>query len=126
MNIRLAETNDEPMLAGLVQGFRDALAVLRSSSPADLEAARAELADYVEKRFPIYVAEDASGALAGYLVCRVDGDVVFLGTTGDRPADAHQVGIGARRALQCAIVRAVRSANAEGAPPGESAAWEIR
>lgn len=56
----------------------------------------------------------------------VDGDVVFLGATGDLPADAHQVGIGARRALQCAIVRAVRAANAAGTLPGESATWEIR
>ena len=56
----------------------------------------------------------------------VDGDVVFLGTTGACAADAHQIGIGGRRALQCAIVRAVRSANAVGAPPGESAAWENR
>ena len=127
MNIRLAETNDEPVLAGLVQGFRDALAVLRASyrvprdpsrvlrdpsrvlrdpGSTDLEAARAELADYVEKRFPIYVAEDASGALAGYLVCRVDGDVVWAESLYVRPEYRRQ-GVGS--ALYDAAERLARS-----------------
>lgn len=54
------------------------LAQLRGTAcKLDLAAASEELAEYVEKSFPIYVAESAPGALAGYLVCRVDGDVVW-------------------------------------------------
>jgi ribosomal protein S18 acetylase RimI-like enzyme len=49
----------------------------------DLAAARQELAEYQEKYYPIYVAEgDAANpseasSLIGYLVCRVEGDVVW-------------------------------------------------
>lgn len=53
----------------------------------------------------------------------VDGDVVFLGATGDMAADPHQVGVGARRALERAIVRAVTAANAGGGMPGEAPDW---
>ncbi len=50
----------------------------------------------------------------------VDGDVVFLAATGRQVADAHQVGIGACRALQRAIVRAVTVANVDGPLPGDA------
>ena len=43
----------------------------------DLDSAAGELADYLEKDFPIYVAEAGSGKLVGYLVCRVEADVAW-------------------------------------------------
>ncbi len=78
VSVRLAQPNDETALICLVRAFREALAALRGGAgAADLAAAQAELAEYLEKQFPIYVAEAESGGLAGYLVCRVDGDVVW-------------------------------------------------
>jgi ribosomal protein S18 acetylase RimI-like enzyme len=55
------------------------LAQLRGKAHSmDLGAASAELSGYLEKGFPIYAAESETGTLVGYLVCRVDGDVVWV------------------------------------------------
>jgi ribosomal protein S18 acetylase RimI-like enzyme len=76
--IHPARADDETALVHLVAGFRASLARLRGRvHTPDLEAARREVAEYREKRFPIYVAEGDGGELIGYLVCRVDGDVVW-------------------------------------------------
>jgi ribosomal protein S18 acetylase RimI-like enzyme len=78
LEIRLALVNDEPGLIQLIAEFRLSLAQLRGQDrPLDLAAARQELAEYLEKDFPIYVAESDTARLVGYLVCRVDGDVVW-------------------------------------------------
>ncbi len=62
----------------LVGEFRMSLAQLRGQGRrVDLAAASEELAEYVGKGFPIYAAESEAGTLVGYLVCRVDGDVVW-------------------------------------------------
>ncbi|MBN2228128.1 MAG: GNAT family N-acetyltransferase [Candidatus Thorarchaeota archaeon] len=42
----------------------------------NLESAADELQSYLTKNFPIFVAESSDG-LAGYLVCRIDDDVVW-------------------------------------------------
>lgn len=78
MKIRSVQAGDEPQLIRLIAEFRVSLAELRGRArPVDLDAAREELAEYTGKGFPIYVAEDEPAALVGYLVCRVDGDVVW-------------------------------------------------
>ena len=65
-------------LQDLTARFRQSLAVLRKKEAHfDLEAAQKEVADYLGKGFPIYVAESEPGSLVGYLVCRVDEDVVW-------------------------------------------------
>ena len=78
MKIRPAQADDEQELVRLIAGFRVSLAELRGGArPIDLAAAGNELAEYAGRGFPIYVAEDDAASLVGYVVCRVDGDVVW-------------------------------------------------
>jgi len=41
------------------------------------EAARKELSEYERKGYPVYVAQVDGTEIVGYLVCRVDGNVVW-------------------------------------------------
>lgn len=78
MKIRPARPGDEEALIPLIGEFRVALAQFRGiAREMNLEAARKELAGYQEENFPIFVAENDDGKIGGYLVCRVDGDVVW-------------------------------------------------
>jgi ribosomal protein S18 acetylase RimI-like enzyme len=78
MHIRPAKPLDQEKLPNLIARFRFELAALhRAKSSLDLEAAQAEAAEYQQEGFPIFVAEDEAGDLAGYLVCRVVGDVAW-------------------------------------------------
>ncbi len=77
MKIRSIQANDEQSLIQLIAEFRMSLAGLRGKThKMNLAAAKQELSEYLSKGFPIYVAEHAA-ILIGYLVCRVDGDVVW-------------------------------------------------
>lgn len=79
MKIRSFKTSDEQGLNRLIAEFRVSQAELRGKArPMDFASAREELVEYSEKGFPIYVAEDDNAFLVGYLVCRVDGDVVWV------------------------------------------------
>lgn len=78
MKTRPIQASDEQRLVQLVAEFRMSLAQLRGQGHrTDLEAASEELAEYWQKGFPIYAAESETGILVGYLVCRVDGDIVW-------------------------------------------------
>ncbi len=78
MKIRPTQPHDSTELQRLIAEFRVSLAELRGRvQDLDLAAAEEELAEYHAKGFPIYVAEMETGELAGYLVCRVDGEVVW-------------------------------------------------
>jgi ribosomal protein S18 acetylase RimI-like enzyme len=58
--------------------FRQALSGSRSRhGELDSAAARAEFAEYCEKDYPIFVAEGDDSQVVGYLLCRVDGSVVW-------------------------------------------------
>lgn len=94
MKIRSAQAGDGHRLIQLIAAFRASLAELHGrTQPIDLASAGEELAEYIGKGFPIYVAEDAHGALVGYLVCRVDGDVVWAESLYTMPEYRRQ-GIG--------------------------------
>lgn len=78
MKIRFARSGDEEELVRLIVGFRQSLAQIRGKDPKlDDEAARKELSEYQQKEYPIYVAEHAEQGLIGYIVCRVEDDVVW-------------------------------------------------
>lgn len=94
MNIRPVQPQDIPSLIQLIAEFRVSLAELRGHPRAlDLPAAQDELTEYQQKSFPIYVAETAPGELLGYLVCRVDGEVVWAESLFVRP-DCRRWGVG--------------------------------
>ena len=78
LKIRLAEAIDEQELIQLIAKFRQSLAQLRGKvSNMDLASAKKELSGYQEREFPIYVAESDAERVIGYLVCRVDENVVW-------------------------------------------------
>ena len=63
--------------APLAATFRAALRAYRGiESVPDLASARAELLEYLEKGWPVYLAEE-DGRPIGYLVCRVDEPCVW-------------------------------------------------
>ena len=95
MKIRPIHVGDELELVPLIADFRVSLAQLRGKTcEADLDAAGAELAEYFVKDFPLYAAENDAGTLVGYLVCRVDGDVVWAESLYVTPQYRRQ-GVGA-------------------------------
>ncbi len=78
MKIRPFQPSDEKRLVELIAGFRVALGELRGKArPANRDRAKEELAYYRTRRYPIFVAESADSGIVGYLVCRVDEDVVW-------------------------------------------------
>jgi ribosomal protein S18 acetylase RimI-like enzyme len=78
VRIRSVQTSDKQGLTRLIAEFRASMAELRGRvRPVDLAAAGDELTKYTGKGFPIYVAEDDTASLVGYLVCRVDGHIVW-------------------------------------------------
>lgn len=75
--IRPARFSDSDQLTKLVAMFRVTLARLRDvERELDYVSARDELGGYQQKKFPIFVAE-VENRLVGYLVCRVEEDVVW-------------------------------------------------
>ncbi len=77
MEIRPANENDIDAVSELIAYFRVALAELRGKPTGpDMDSARKEFLEYIEKEYPIYVAVEDS-KIVGYLVCRVEDDVVW-------------------------------------------------
>ena len=94
MHIRPVHPDDQTQLVPLVAAFRVVLGQLKGRTPTpDLDAARQELKDYQDQNYPIFVAEDEKGRLVGYLVCRVQGDVVWAESLFVSPVQRRQ-GVG--------------------------------
>ncbi len=79
LNIRLASGRDEDKITKLIAQFRVELKQLKGiRSSINLELAKEEFYEYLEAGFPIFVAENNCDELLGYLVCKVDDDVVWV------------------------------------------------
>lgn len=90
MIIRLAKVDDEENISGLIAQFRVELRQLKGiTSIPKVVQAKEEFREYLEAKYPIFVAEDENKELLGYLVCRIDGSVVW--------AESIFVSTGARR-----------------------------
>ena len=93
MNIRLYQDDDFEDVINLVAKFRIALAELKDrDKEKDLLSAQNKLNKYIEKDYPIYVAE-SDEKIVGYLVCRVEDDVVWAESLYVSP-DYRKKGIG--------------------------------
>jgi len=64
--------------AELVARFRVELCNLRGiKKPPNVAAATEELNEYVDNGFPIFIALNEENVIIGYIVCRIDGEVVW-------------------------------------------------
>lgn len=76
--IRLAKIDDEDKISRLIAQFRVELKQFKGiTSTPKIEQAKEEFKEYIEEKYPTFVAEDNSKELLGYLVCRIDGSVVW-------------------------------------------------
>lgn len=77
VNIRSFSTGDKGDVVELMAKFRVVLASFRNKeAKEDIEEAKDELNSYLEKNYPIYVA-DLNGKIIGYLVCRIEDNTVW-------------------------------------------------
>lgn len=73
--VRITEANDS--LAEMTALFRVELRSYKGiASRLDIQAGKEELEEYLAAGFPVFAAL-IDGKYAGYLVCRIDGDVVW-------------------------------------------------
>ncbi|MBE6831743.1 MAG: GNAT family N-acetyltransferase [Ruminococcaceae bacterium] len=77
MNIYLAKIDDEEKIAPLIAQFRVELKQLKGiTSKPKIDLAKEEFREYLEAKYPVLVVEK-DNELLGYLVCRIDGSVVW-------------------------------------------------
>lgn len=78
MLIRLAKIDDEEKISRLIAQFRVELKQLKGiKSTPKIDQAKEEFKEYIEAKYPIFVAEDDNNELLAYLVCRIDGSVAW-------------------------------------------------
>ena len=69
---------DNDALAEMVALFRVELRSYKGiASKPNIEAGREEMEEYLSAKFPVYAAL-VDGEYAGYVVCRIDGEVVWV------------------------------------------------
>ena len=91
VKVRAYKTEDCDALPPLVAAFRIELASFRGRQcGADHPAAARELQEYLDKSFPVLVAESDAALAVGYLVCRVDDDTVWAESLFVSPAHRRQ------------------------------------
>lgn len=79
MIVRLAKLADKEKVSGLIAQYRVELKQFKgiTTSP-NLEQAKEEFEEYLDSQFPIFVAEGGDKELLGYLVCRINNNVVWV------------------------------------------------
>ncbi|EQB87752.1 ribosomal protein S18 acetylase RimI-like enzyme [Clostridium punense] len=78
MIIRLAKINDEEKISWLIAQFRVELKQFKGIvSTLKIDQAKEEFKEYINAKYPIFVAENDDKELLGYLVCRIDGGAVW-------------------------------------------------
>ena len=77
--IRTFKEKDKEVLMGLIANFRVDLANLKGSKKEpNIDMAREELQDYIDNKYPIFIAEDKENKLVGYLVCKVEEGIIWV------------------------------------------------
>lgn len=78
MIIRLAKLNDEEKIGELIAQFRVDLKQLKTvKSIPNIEQGRGEFREYMEEKYPVFVAENSNKQLLGYLICRVENETIW-------------------------------------------------
>jgi len=78
MKVKGLHEEDIQETAELVARFRVELSNLRGiKKKPNITAAVEELNEYVDNGFPVFIAENEDEAIIGYIVCRMDGEVVW-------------------------------------------------
>ncbi len=78
MKIREYELKDKLHLNYLIGQYRIELAKLKNSErELDLKNAEEELEYYLEKKYPIFIAESLIGKIIGFHVCRMQDEIVW-------------------------------------------------
>lgn len=99
MDVRIYQPEDKEKVISLIAEYRVFLSSLKSiSKTADLDAARNELEEYLGPRYPIFVAT-LDDEILGYLVCRVDQNVVWAESLFVKPS-ARRKGVGSALYLE--------------------------
>ncbi len=77
-NIRIFEDKDKADITQLIATFRVELASLKDiKNETDIANAKEELQDYINCKYPIFVAENKDKLIIGYIVCKVESEVVW-------------------------------------------------
>lgn len=78
MKIRSYENRDKTVIIKLIGKFRVRLSHLKGIERLiDLKSAEEELEFYLNKGYPIFIAEDDNNTIIGYHVCRVEEEIVW-------------------------------------------------
>lgn len=78
MRVKGLHEEDIQETAELVARFRVELSNLRRmNKKPNITAAVEELNEYVDNGFPVFIAENDQKVIIGYIVCRIDRDVVW-------------------------------------------------
>jgi len=77
-SIRIFEEKDKADISHLIAYFRVELASLKDiKKEPDIFNAKEELQDYINRKYPIFVAVNKDNLLIGYIVCKVESEVVW-------------------------------------------------
>jgi len=77
-NIRIFEDKDKADISQLIASFRVELASLKDiKKKPDIANAKEELQDYLNSKYPIFVAENKNNLIVGYIVCKIESEVVW-------------------------------------------------
>jgi len=65
-------------ISQLIASFRVELASLKDiKKKPDIDNAKEELQDYMNCKYPIFVAENKNNLIVGYIVCKIESEVVW-------------------------------------------------
>lgn len=79
MRIREYLPGDRDQIVHLIAQFRVTLAGFKNiKRTINLKKAERELADFIKSKFPIFIAENSNGIIAGYIVCKVVDQIVWV------------------------------------------------
>ena len=69
VNIRTFQENDKEAIVELIANFRVDLANLKGiKKEPNIDMAKEELKDYIDNKYPIFIAEDNENIIVGYLL----------------------------------------------------------